>query len=688
MESQGRSASAGPLLPGDPASVGPYEIRGRIGAGGMGAVYLGRGPDGRSVAVKVIRPELAGDDEFAARFRDEVANAERVASFSTAQVLDHGAADGRAYMVTEFIEGPSLARYVSDHGALSPGMLHGVAIGVAAALVAIHSADLVHRDLKPANVLLSISGPRVIDFGIARALDAASSHTMTGQLVGSPGWMAPEQVLRRPMSTAVDIFAWGCLLAYAGTGRHPYGRGDLQSMAVRVVHTDPEIGPLPAPLDRLVRAALVKEPTARPTAEELLLALVGGRSAVATAAAARETVRDLWEPPAPRPAPAEVFMTPSEPTTTRRPAPPREPAPLREPTISREPTMPRGPTRPQEPTRPREPAQALTEPPAPVSPAGPRRTRRRLALIASGVAAAVTAAVVGWAVTRSDTPSATPAAAAAPAPLPADPLLVRVDTAAGWPRECHAHIARTAPGADDPRRLAQGSSCDTLPEWSRDRRSIAFTRRDGDAYQVWVMKADGSGATMVTDRIAGGRVAWAPDGRRLAFVGKVGDDRELFVIGVDGSNLRRLTTSPAVEDDPAWSPDGRRLAFWSRRDGAQQIYVLDPANPAAPWTRLTSAPVSAADPVFSPDGKRIAYTHGRADGQADIWVMNADGSDAKPLTGDSAHEMDPTWSPGGTWIAYTRGPVAEPRVWAVRADGTGARAVTSGSRREGHPAWS
>ena len=261
----------------------------------MGAVYLGRAPDGRQVAIKVVRPELAEDSAFVARFEYEVANAQRVASFCTAQVLDHGRADGRAYMVTEYIDGVSLKDYVRENGELSPGMLQGVAIGVAAALVAIHAAGLIHRDLKPANVMLSFSGPRVIDFGIARALDVTSDLTMTGQLVGSPGWMAPERILQQPVTTAADIFSWGCLVAFAESGANPFGTGDFSVMSARLVHGEPKIGPLPAPLDRLVRAALDKDPRNRPTARELLLTMVGGE----TPEAAVLGTLTAWQAPVP-----------------------------------------------------------------------------------------------------------------------------------------------------------------------------------------------------------------------------------------------------------------------------------------------------------------------------------------------------------------------------------------------------
>ncbi|WP_061298639.1 serine/threonine-protein kinase [Herbidospora cretacea] len=266
---------AEPLRTEDPAEIGIYRLLGRLGEGGMGTVYLA--VDGtRLVALKVVRSALA-DDAFAARFHGEVENARKVASFCTAQVLDNGnTADGRPYMVTEYIAGTTLNRQILGSGPLDAGPLHGVALGVAAALAAIHVAGLVHRDLKPANVILSLSGPRVIDFGIARALDASHDFTQAGELLGSPGWWAPEQVRGEPVTPSTDIFAWGCLVAYAGTGRHPYGQGNMMTLAARVLNGRPDLGALPAPLNDLVRQATDPDPTRRPTAQALLIALVGG----------------------------------------------------------------------------------------------------------------------------------------------------------------------------------------------------------------------------------------------------------------------------------------------------------------------------------------------------------------------------------------------------------------------------
>ncbi|MEV0380614.1 serine/threonine-protein kinase [Nonomuraea sp. NPDC050643] len=325
---------AAPLRPTDLREIGPYRLLGRLGEGGMGTVFLARAPTGRFVALKVVKAEFANQEGFAARFHAEVENARRVASFCTAQVLDNGnTGDGRPYMVTEYIAGTPLSDQIAQYGALDPGPLHGVALGVAAALAAIHVAGLVHRDLKPANVILSLSGPRVIDFGIARALDRETGFTMSGELLGSPGWWAPEQVRGEVVNPAADIFAWGCLVAYAGNGRHPFGRGDPITLATRVLNTPPELGALPAPLNELVRRATSMDPALRPSAQDLLIALVGGSApgtaatAAATAVAvnpptlvANEMLSD-WEPPqnvVDEPDITATFTTPPPSDTTGR----------------------------------------------------------------------------------------------------------------------------------------------------------------------------------------------------------------------------------------------------------------------------------------------------------------------------------------------------------------------------------
>jgi serine/threonine protein kinase len=284
-----------PLTHEDPRTVGGLPLLGRIGSGGMGTVYLAEEPGGRRVAVKTIHPRLAEDKVFRARFADEVELAGRVASFCTAQIVGHGEdhglhPSGLPYMVSEYIGGVSLARRVHESGPLPVSDLHGVALGVATALAAIHEAGLVHRDLKPSNVVLTLSGPRVIDFGIARALDATTSWTTTGTVLGTPGWMAPEVLVGGSAAPAADVFAWGLLMAYAGTGRPAFGQGQALDVARRVVQEEPDLEGLEeGPLRELIRAALGKKPEDRPTAPELMMLLVGREPDEA--------------PPAPEPAP-------------------------------------------------------------------------------------------------------------------------------------------------------------------------------------------------------------------------------------------------------------------------------------------------------------------------------------------------------------------------------------------------
>jgi serine/threonine protein kinase len=200
-----------PLRPGDPRRLGGYELLARLGEGGMGTVFLGRGAAGRLVAVKVIRPEFAYEDEFRARFRSEVNRARQVPPFCTAEVLDADPGHRTPYLVVEYVDGPSLAEVVDDQGPLAAGNLHSVAIGVATALAAIHGAGVIHRDLKPRNVLFSLGTPKVIDFGIARALEVTSQHTRTDQMVGTVAYMAPERFDgdSRTVTPAADVFAWG-----------------------------------------------------------------------------------------------------------------------------------------------------------------------------------------------------------------------------------------------------------------------------------------------------------------------------------------------------------------------------------------------------------------------------------------------------------------------------------------------
>ncbi|MDX3098640.1 serine/threonine-protein kinase [Streptomyces sp. ME19-03-3] len=269
-----------PLQANDPPSVGPYRLLGRLGAGGMGRVYLGRSPGGRTVAVKVVRSELADDAEFRTRFQREVDAARRVGGAWSAPVLDADTDSAVPWVATRYVAGPALSEAVPAFGPLSPQGLRALGAGLAEALQAVHGRGLVHRDIKPSNVLLSLDGPVLIDFGIARAMDATAALTGTGVVVGSPGYMAPEQVTGRPIGPAADVFALGAVLAFAATGRGPFTGDSAAVLLYKVAHEEPELDGLPEELRRIAQACLAKDPAARPTPRRLADLLVPGGDAV------------------------------------------------------------------------------------------------------------------------------------------------------------------------------------------------------------------------------------------------------------------------------------------------------------------------------------------------------------------------------------------------------------------------
>jgi len=257
----------------DPRTLGRYKLLGRVGSGGMGIVYLGEDEHGGRVAVKLIRSELADDPAFRNRFRREVEAARRVGGICTAKVLDADLNAERPFLVTDYVEGGSLSDYVATRGPLTGDRLVGLAVGLAEAVVAIHAAGVIHRDLKPSNVLMAPEGPKVVDFGISHAADI-TAMTQSSVIIGSPAWMAPEQATGKPTTTAVDVFAWGATVAFASTGRSPFGVGKPDAVIYRLVHEEPDLDGVDDKLLPLVRAALSKDPAARPSADRLLVGVV------------------------------------------------------------------------------------------------------------------------------------------------------------------------------------------------------------------------------------------------------------------------------------------------------------------------------------------------------------------------------------------------------------------------------
>jgi serine/threonine protein kinase len=365
-----------PLDADDPASVGTYRLAAKLGAGGMGKVYLSHTPAGRPVAIKVIRPEFAEDAEFRRRFKQEVHAAQRVQGLYTAPVIDSDAEGTRPWLATAFVPGPTLSSAVGSHGPLPVPTVLLLVAGIAEALEAVHGAGLVHRDLKPSNVLLASDGPRVIDFGIARAADA-TALTGSGVTIGTPAFMSPEQAAGREITPATDVFALGQVAAYAALGSPAYGEGPSHAVLYRIVHEEPDLATLPAELRPLVSRCLAKEPAERPSLAEVVR--------MCQAASQQTELRrpEQWLPgalaaeiparhvaPGSPPATAEpedaVPKTPAPPVTRPDVAPPSRP-PVQQPSPPSQPPV-RQPAHPPAQPATQPAAQAPTPAPQPVHP--------------------------------------------------------------------------------------------------------------------------------------------------------------------------------------------------------------------------------------------------------------------------------------------------------------------------------
>ncbi|MCQ4202935.1 protein kinase [Streptomyces coelicoflavus] len=282
----------------DPRVVGSFRLHRRLGAGGMGVVYLGSDKKGQRVALKVIRPDLAEDQEFRSRFAREVSAARRIRGGCTARLVAADLEADRPWFATQYVPGPSLHDKVVDGGPLGAADVAAVGAALSEGLVAVHEAGVVHRDLKPSNILLSPKGPRIIDFGIAWAT-GASTLTHVGTAVGSPGFLAPEQVRGAAVTPATDVFSLGATLAYASMGDSPFGHGSSEVMLYRVVHEEAQLHGVPEALAPLVRACLAKDPEERPSTLQLSLRL---KEIAAREAQGMADVR----PPAPRSGEADV----------------------------------------------------------------------------------------------------------------------------------------------------------------------------------------------------------------------------------------------------------------------------------------------------------------------------------------------------------------------------------------------
>jgi Protein kinase domain len=556
-----------PLRAGDPARIGHYRLTARLGSGGMGVVYLGIGWDGSQVAVKVLRPELADDQEFRSRFRREVSALMRVKGVCTVRVIEADTESARPFMITEYAEGPSLAEYIDSYGLIGPDMLYGLATGLAEALTVIHAAGIVHRDFKPSNVILTDAGPKVIDFGIAQALDA-TSLTRTGMMVGSAGFMAPEQISGRPGPPS-DIFVWGVTVAYAATGQPPFGTGDTHAVLYRVMHGDPDISGVPDPLRPLVAAALTKDPDQRPTARQLLDQLTSiSMAPVATSPRAQES-------------PTQTVLAQTWQQTGPGPSGPR---------------------------------------PAGDSPG--RFSRRTAAIGTAALAAAAVAAAVVVAILPGHTPKEGPAANEG-GPGTATP--VAPDTLPTYPGQ----LARGVFQRID-RIVTSGSTMVTTGSQKTGdavRQQFFVSTDAGQNWRLAPVQRPGGGQPPLGHeaiRIAGGQRGWMAFGDDAIWTSQ--DGQSWTLAGTRGITPRQSNDTINVITN---TPDGFLAAGYETTSAGSQA-VTWTSRDGVTWQRLTAAQLGLQEPAGTPSGIDFAVSHGNAtvitDRGAGVWLSTDSGA--------------------------------------------------------------
>ncbi|MGP0027052.1 MAG: protein kinase domain-containing protein, partial [Streptosporangiaceae bacterium] len=573
-----------PLQEGDPRWIGRYRLTARLGAGGMGVVYLGVAEDGRLVAVKVIRPELADDPEFRARFGREVAVLARVRGERIVRVIEAGADTNGPFLVTEYAAGPSLAASIEATGPFGPEGLSALAAGLAEALADIHAAGVVHRDLKPSNVILADGGPKVIDFGIARVLDSVSL-TRTGMTIGSLGYTAPEQILGQA-GTAADIFAWAVTVAYAASGQPPFGTGPTDAVMYRILHAQPDLGAVPATLRPVMVAALAKEPGDRPAAHEILGQLTARPPALAG-------------PPAP--------PTVLSPPTVTQASPVMQPPP-----VMQVPPVMQAPRRPARGGRPDR---------------GPRRTRRQARI---GIPAALLAVITALALVVLAGRHSQEAGARGTSPsrtLAAGPFGL-------YPGQQERGVFQTIS-----RMSGYGSTIVTTGSQVTDgvvRQQFFFSADGGRSWQLAPARTVSGGQPPLgfqASRVAGGPRGWAAiatSGPGALWTSPNG--RSWTLAATHG-----LPTQPG---DSSWVLTGTAQGFLAAGQGAGGQAVIWTSPDGVTWQRMTAAPLgltaqgrTLASVSWAASYRTATVISGQyADGQYGTWLSTDGGSAWTPVT--------------------------------------------------------
>ncbi len=567
------------LQRGDPASVGGYQLLGRLGAGGMGQVFLGVSPSGRRVAVKLIHQVHAGTEHFRERFAREIEAARRVGGFHTAPVVDADPHAETPWMVTAYIDGPALEEAVARHGPLPPGQVRALGAGLAEGLTAIHARGLVHRDLKPGNVIMAEDGPRIIDFGIARAI-GATALTSAGAVVGTFAYMSPEQVRGDPVLPASDVFSLGSVLAFAATGRPPFGSDTAATVMFRIVSQPPDLaGLVDHGLRSLIEACLAKSPGDRPQLPAVLAALTG-------------------RGPVPAPVvPRTIPVADGRDAQTRTHPGTNPPA-----------TVPPGP-------------------PVHARPAGRRPRRRTVTLIAVVAVLAALGAVLpilltnnpGTAAGHGPGTGSSPGAIAArdftvqlPANAEANDLAFSPDgrfLAIGVENIGATYLWDVATDKQAAILKVRGSGSITSVAFSPDGKLLASANNAGQVF-LWDVPTGTLLATLASPGFGSADgVAFSPDGKLLA-IGQ--GNRQVYVWSVATRRISHTFSAASVINGVAFSPDGQFLAgagattvIWNVATGQRYAAFYDPRDQ------------NDGNVAFSPDGTVLAVADG--DDRAYLW---------------------------------------------------------------------
>ncbi|MFF3379046.1 protein kinase [Streptomyces sp. NPDC002680] len=731
-----------PLGAGDPTSVGEgrYRLVGRLGQGGMGVVYFGRSRSGRAVAVKVVRPELSTEPGFRRRFADEVAAARRVGGFHTAPVVDADPEGDPAWLVTAYVPGPTLRDVLDQVGPLPADTLTVLAAGLAEALAAIHQAGVIHRDLKPANIIVAEDGPRVIDFGIARALDG-TALTQTGFQIGTLGFLAPEQLTGGTLTPAVDMFALGVVLSQAA-GHAPFGDGASAAWPYRVVHEQPDLTGLPGGLRELVAACLAKDPLDRPGPWEFLDQLTVRHPSDTWLPAEATALLRRQAPAADRPSPASTSTDPragafGPPPVAYGQASATDPrtavsgpplgadgqplAPDRRATVSALPPVADGRALAGD-------QRASASAPPPVA------DRQSVATDPQSLTTDPRTAVSGPSLGADGQPLAMDQRATVSGPPPgADGPALAMDQ--------RATVSAPPPGAE---RRPMATDPHSATSASAEGRAVAaYPRTDqsppgpgfGPPPDVTSVQPPGgfvpSGgagarrgrrgtvalAALLVAAAVAGLLVWHP----WTGSGEPGADKaggaspsprsSAPAAFPDDPLLVRLDTEPGSADChsvigrrdstkdnpeqlidgtcdalPQWSPDHKSFAFTRKTSEGSAVWT---ANADGTDVRKV-ADISGGRVSWSPDGERLAVLRRDADGVQQLFAVNVSDGSAQQLTTGTGKVDDPAWSPNGKLIAVCLQKTSGWQVHVVDPAQPGAepRQVTHQSRRALDPVWS